>query len=220
MARREIIQLGINQLFNVVIQQNGFDLTMLSCDVSVMLCVWKSGAVDWVINIVCSWLIHYWGKHVLYWYRDAYSSTRMIRFSQSGLLLWSLYHYNDVIMSAMASQITCFTIVYPSVYSGADQRKHQSSTSLALVREIHRWPVNSPHKWPVTRKMLPFDDVIMIQVLSHPSKVTENHASISPTSFYDHNSNSMEISFYHISIPIYKLRMPWQHSCCVLCENF
>ena len=48
-----------------------------------------------------------------------------------------------------------------TVYSGADQRKHQSSTSLAFVRGIHRWPVNSPHKWPVARKMFPFDDVIM-----------------------------------------------------------
>ena len=44
---------------------------------------------------------------------------------------------------------------------GADQRKHQSSTSLAFARGIHRWPVNSPHKRPVTRKMFPFDDVIM-----------------------------------------------------------
>ena len=50
---------------------------------------------------------------------------------------------------------------YPTVYSGVDQRKHQSSASLAFVRRIHRWPVNSPHKWPVTRKMFPFDDVIM-----------------------------------------------------------
>ena len=38
---------------------------------------------------------------------------------------------------------------------------HQSSASLAFVRGIHRWPVNSPHKLPVTRKMFPFDDVIM-----------------------------------------------------------
>ena len=56
-------------------------------------------------------------------------------------------------MGAMASQIISLTIVYPTVYSGADQRKHQSSASLAFVRRIHRWPVNSPHKWPVTRKM-------------------------------------------------------------------
>ena len=50
-----------------------------------------------------------------------------------------------------------------TVYWGADQRNHQSSVSLAFVRGIHRRPVNSPHKWPVTRKMLPFDDVIMLQ---------------------------------------------------------
>ena len=60
--------------------------------------------------------------------------------------------YCDVIMSTMASQITCLAIVYSSIYSGADQRKHQSSASLAFVRGIHRWPVNSPHKGPVTRK--------------------------------------------------------------------
>ena len=70
-------------------------------------------------------------------------------------------HYDDVIMSAIASQITSLTIVYSIVYSDADQRKHQSSASLAFVRGIHRGPVNSPHKWPVTRKMFPFDDVIM-----------------------------------------------------------
>ena len=71
-------------------------------------------------------------------------------------------HYDDVTMSGMASQITSLAIVYSTVYPGADQRKHQSPASLAFVREIHRGPVNSPHKWPVTRKMFPFDDVIMI----------------------------------------------------------
>ena len=58
-------------------------------------------------------------------------------------------------------QITCLAIVYSAVYSGADQRKYQSSASLVFVRAIHRRPVNSPHKGPVTRKMFPFDDVIM-----------------------------------------------------------
>ena len=71
------------------------------------------------------------------------------------------FNYGDVIMSAVASQITSLTIVYSVVYPGADQRKHQSSASLAFVRGIHRWPVNSPHKGPITRKMFPFDDVIM-----------------------------------------------------------
>ena len=71
------------------------------------------------------------------------------------------FHYSDVIMSTIASQITSLTIVYSIVYSDADQRKHQSSASLAFVWGIHRGPVNSPHKWPVTRKMFPFDHVIM-----------------------------------------------------------
>ena len=73
-----------------------------------------------------------------------------------------LNHHNDVITGSMASQITSLAIVYSAVYSGADQRKHQISTSMAFVWGIHRGPVNSPHKWPVTRKMFPFDDVIMI----------------------------------------------------------
>ena len=61
------------------------------------------------------------------------------------------YHYIDVIMGTIASQITSLTI-----YSDADQSKYQSSASLAFVRGIHRRPMNSPHKWPVTRKMFPF----------------------------------------------------------------
>ena len=67
-------------------------------------------------------------------------------------------------MGGIASQITSLMIVYSTVYSDADQRKHQSSASLAFVREIHRGPVNSPHKWPVPRKLFPFDDVIMEKI--------------------------------------------------------
>ena len=70
-------------------------------------------------------------------------------------------HYSNVMMSAMASQITGVLIVCLNVCSVADQRKHQSSMSLAFVWGIHRWLVNSPHKGPVTPKMFPFDDVIM-----------------------------------------------------------
>ena len=75
------------------------------------------------------------------------------------LVAW--LHYSDVIMSTMASQITDVSIVCSTFCSGADQRKHESSASLAFVRGIHRWPVNSPHKGPVTRKMFKYDDVIM-----------------------------------------------------------
>ena len=72
-------------------------------------------------------------------------------------------------MSAMASQITSVPIVYSTVCSGADQRTHQSSASLAFMRGIHRWPVNSPHKEPVTRKMFLFNDVIMLIITTTTS---------------------------------------------------
>ena len=48
----------------------------------------------------------------------------------------------------------------------ADQRKHPSSVSLAFVRGIHQWPMNSPHRGPITRKMFQFDNIIMRKVVS------------------------------------------------------
>ena len=81
--------------------------------------------------------------------------------SDSYVDLMLISHYCDVIMGAMASPITSLTIVYSTIYSGADQRKHQSSASLAFVRRIHRSPVNSPHKWPIPRNKFPFKDGIM-----------------------------------------------------------
>ena len=120
-----------------------------------------------------------------------------------------LSHYNDVIMGTIASQITSLTIVYSTVYSDADQRKHQSSASLAFVREIHRGPVKSPHKWPVTRTMLPFDDVIMHRELS--SRICGSYP-VSPT-FLHRNFNSMEIRFTLIHINYNDLKMT-QQLCC------
>ena len=70
-------------------------------------------------------------------------------------------HYNDVIIRAMASQITSIAIVYSTVYSRRRPKKTSKPRVIGLCEGIHRWPVNSPHKGPVTRKMLPFDDVIM-----------------------------------------------------------
>ena len=89
-------------------------------------------------------------------------------------------HYNDVIISTIASQITSLTIVFSTVYSDVAQRKHQSATSLPFERGIHRGPVNSPHKWPVTRKMFPFDDVIMVQpvTLAYAPVQSQSHAKI------------------------------------------
>ena len=72
------------------------------------------------------------------------------------------HHYSDVKISAMASQITGVSIAYLTVCSGPNQIKYQSSASLAFMMGVHRWPMNSPHKGPVTWKMLPLDDVILI----------------------------------------------------------
>ena len=90
-------------------------------------------------------------------------------------------------MSAIASQITNLAILYPTVYSDADQRKHQSSASLAFVWGIYRWPVNSPHKWPVSRKMFPFDDVIMPEPKDNCNLVIHRP-------FYQHSYSCITIS--------------------------
>ena len=97
------------------------------------------------------------------------------------LLLCSKFlHYNDVIMGTMAPQITCLTIACSIVYSGGDRRKHQSSASLAFVWGINRWPVNSPHKWPVTRKRFPFNDVIMFAILHAYIRCTQTFSHQTP----------------------------------------
>ena len=77
-------------------------------------------------------------------------------------------HCSEVIMSAMVSQITGVLIFCSAVCSGA-YKKHQISASLDFVRGIHRGTVGSPYKGPVTRKMFPFDDVIM----NYPDKMNE-----------------------------------------------
>ena len=135
----------------------------------------SSGASDNDVSFVCvkplpqqnCWLIASWttgnsvnfeSKYDSRWWNTSLFKLAAILFIPQ---LAGLIKYSDVIMGAMASQTTSLTVVYSTVYSGADQRKHQSSASLAFVRRIHRWPVNSAHKWPVTRKMFPFDDVIM-----------------------------------------------------------
>ena len=97
-------------------------------------------------------------------------------------------------VSEMGSQITSLTVVYSTVYWGADQRKHQSSASLAFVRGIHEWLVNSLHKWPVMWKMFPFDDVIMVNL------------PISSISLYSLLSIHCLSNEYHIHI--------WQVSAC------
>ena len=105
------------------------------------------------------------------------------------ITLWT--HYSDVIMSAMASQITSISIVYWTVCSGADQRTHQSSASLAFLREIHRWVINSPHKGPVTRKMFPLDNVIMNNLTMPSRELIEMHMTTTHHSRREEDNNKM-----------------------------
>ena len=100
-----------------------------------------------------------------FWYIEIYLSPLVLL----GIELTSdeiYYHdHTGVVMGAVAPQITSLVIVYSTLCSDTDQRKHQSSASLAFVWGIHRGPVNSPHKWPVTRNVFPFDDVIILCLL-------------------------------------------------------
>ena len=136
---RNTFQWNINRKSYIFIQENVFE------------------NIDWKMAAISSW--------------PQCVNRFIFRFQALWMVLWlhsgdqnRSCHYTAVIMGAVASQITRLTIVYSTVYSDADQRKHQSSVSLAFVWGIHRWPVNSPHKWPVTRKMFPFDDVIMVSI--------------------------------------------------------
>ena len=103
-------------------------------------------------------------------------------------------YYNDVIMSVMASQIISLSW---TVYSGADQRKHQSSAWLAFVWGIHRGPVNYPHKWPVTRKII---------------SVWWRHHDYYNRSCFD------SLRRQAISRHDYYIHITWAQSCPLLCE--
>ena len=99
------------------------------------------------------------------------------------------------------------------------KEKHQSSTSLAFVRGIHRWPVNSPHKWPVTRKMLPFDDVIMEQ--SDNSWIEDTgYTQVSRFDVFLYTCSGWFIHIFQgyftvtgailCNCPVYLLKQPWR----------
>ena len=80
----------------------------------------------------------------------------------AGFVSYQPLNCGDVMMSVKGYQFTGVSIACSTVCSGANQRKHQSSASLAYVRGNHRSPVHSPHKRPVTRKIFPFDEVIIL----------------------------------------------------------
>ena len=118
------------------------------------------------------------------------------------------FHYSGVIMSAMAFQITSLTIVYSIVYSDADQRKHHSSASLAFVRGIHRGAVNSSHKWPVTRKVFPFDDVTMFFQASITSMIEMKLYPVLLPNKIGNPCASCEVYQQHTRHPICPMSVP------------
>ena len=130
---------------------------------------WKMSSIKWqpfiysYINTHIKYKTKEWVSKRLRkgWKNPELGSQTTDQFSSNVLYNIAIY-YSDVIMREVASQIAGVLIVCSTVCSGADQRKHQSSASLDFVRGINRWPVNFPHKRPVTREMFPFDDVIMI----------------------------------------------------------
>ena len=127
----------------LTISSTASDEYFVKMRIFLLLCSFVSGIQRWPLTF---YLLNFFKKHenifvfsVISWHWEG-----------TGCLF---YHYTDVIMKALASQITSLMIVYSTVYSGADQRKHQRCTSLAFVRGIHQWPVNSLHKGPVMWKM-------------------------------------------------------------------
>ena len=89
-------------------------------------------------------------------------------------------------------------------------RKHQSPTSLAYVSGIHRWPVNFPHKGPVTLKMFPFDDVIMWYILDPCRQKNVLAHNITPTST---QSSRFIFCVFTMSICISSLYLPQSNIC-------
>ena len=124
-------------------------------------------------------------------------------------------HYDDVMMGSMASQITSPTIGYLSVYSGADQRKHKRSASLAFVRGIHRWPVSSPHKGPVTWKMFPFNGPQWNLLREFQMRVRCKQIVIRPFHIFTHCVLYVHFTYLH-TVDIGAQENTLQSHCCLV----
>ena len=122
--------------------------------------------------------------------------------------IW-LRSYNDVIMGPTASQITSLTILF-FFDLDTDQRKHQSSASLPFVRGIPRRPGNFPHKWPVTRKMFPFDNAIMSKIF-HVYKMRNRNLMLAISKYVWNKeqiwSPASRYTFYCLSLPLINLSL-------------
>ena len=145
---------------------------------------------EWIIKFIFSWpcmvfitIVNMYSLHYLHSVERIHINGGLSTHKSRQYTMeipWEFIYYSNVIMSAMASQITGVSMVYSTFCWGADQRKHQSSASLTFVRGIHRWPVDSPHKWSVTRKMFSLDDAIVNMALLQPTGTSIPIASLHP----------------------------------------
>ena len=87
-------------------------------------------------------------------------------------------HYSDVIMGAMASQITSLTTVYSTTYSGEDQRKHQMTGEF-------------PARMASNAEIFPFDDVIRRQTYSTKSRRVSINFFVNSASFMPRHPMAM-----------------------------
>ena len=127
------------------------------------------------------------------------------------------HHSSDVIWGAIASQITSVTIVYSTVCSSVNQRPHQSSAPLPFVRGIHRWPVNSSHKWPVTRKMFPFDNVIM---WNHHGSSRHMVAELRKWKLFEKTLIICMINRWYIQLQLWEKEFVWYQFISKIKSNF
>ena len=151
--------------------------------------------------LACKIPIHAWVRPAAHFFLDY--SEKYTTFAPQ--------HYTDAIMSAMASQITSLTTLYSTVYWGTVQWKHRSSASLAFVRGILRWPLNSPHKRPVTRNKFPFNYAILKSISRYLPGIRRQHME------YYFFLKSVWLSFQRVTIHVAKF---WSASHCITTYHF
>ena len=119
-------------------------------------------------------------------------------------------------IGAMSSHITGLSIFCSTVCSGADRRKNQSSAPLAFERGIHRSPVDSPHKGPVTRKIFPFDDIIMYSrrpwhSVATTKRVSVTHLTLKPEYSGQIRSTPWLLMPWHLASLSHQQPWSWLH---------
>ena len=132
------------------------------------------------------------------------------------------HNYDDVIMTTMASHHCLLSRLF-----GRRSTKTSKHRVTSLVRGIHRGPVNSPHKWPVTRKMFPFDDVIIIDRNGneHPTQQYVNSTGLSYIQLNKghqlilKSDNALDKDIYIYAGPYFSAQLKSMESYTIMCTD-